>query len=325
MSKSVGNTAVGITAYGAYVPYWRLRRNAVAGSLGSGGGRGSRAVASYDEDTTSMAVEAARIALRGRSARPDQLFFSTTAPAYVDKTNATAIAAALRLDERVLAADFGGAVRSGVAALLAGLDAAGGHKQTLVALSDTRTGLPASADEVGGGDAAAAFVTGPASETAPILAELVGSATASAEFLDRWRTPGAPNSRVWEERFGEQAYVPLADEAFAAAIKEAEVTPEEIDHLIVVGTHARATRTFRARAGVRKEAIAPDLSESIGNPGVAQPGVVFADLLDRAGPQETGGPRRAGGRCDGDGVENDSSAARTPRRRQRGCADRCRQ
>jgi hydroxymethylglutaryl-CoA synthase len=37
--------------------------------LGSGGGRGSRSVAAYDEDTTSMAVEAGRAALTGLTQR----------------------------------------------------------------------------------------------------------------------------------------------------------------------------------------------------------------------------------------------------------------
>ena len=54
---------VGILSYGVYLPYWRLQRSAITAALGSGGGKGSRAVASYDEDTTSMGVEAARIAL----------------------------------------------------------------------------------------------------------------------------------------------------------------------------------------------------------------------------------------------------------------------
>ena len=58
----------GIISYGAYVPYWRLSRAAIGDTLGSGGGRGTRSVASYDEDTTSMGVEAARIALRNAPA-----------------------------------------------------------------------------------------------------------------------------------------------------------------------------------------------------------------------------------------------------------------
>ena len=60
----------GIVSYGAYVPYWRLRREAIGAALGSGGGRGTRSVASYDEDTTSMGVEAARSALAAARGRP---------------------------------------------------------------------------------------------------------------------------------------------------------------------------------------------------------------------------------------------------------------
>ena len=44
----------GIVRYGSYVPYFRLERSAL------GAGRGERAVTSYDEDSASMAVEAAR-------------------------------------------------------------------------------------------------------------------------------------------------------------------------------------------------------------------------------------------------------------------------
>jgi hydroxymethylglutaryl-CoA synthase len=43
----------GIVSYGVYLPYWRLQRSAIGGVLGGGGGRGSRSVASYDEDTAS--------------------------------------------------------------------------------------------------------------------------------------------------------------------------------------------------------------------------------------------------------------------------------
>jgi 3-hydroxy-3-methylglutaryl CoA synthase/uncharacterized OB-fold protein len=241
-------------------------------------------VASYDEDTTSMAVEAARIALRGHAGSIDQLYFSTSAPAYLDKTNATAVHAALAIGEAALAADFGGAVRSGVAAVLA---AAGSHTSTLIALSDTRTGMPGGGDEAAGGDAAAALIVGPGTRECPLVAELVAHASATGEFLDRWRLPGDTVSRTWEERFGETQYLPLADAAFAAAIKQADLTPEGIDHLVVTGMHARAVKSFSARAGVRAEALAPDLTAVIGNTGTAHVGVALADVLDRAGAGET--------------------------------------
>jgi hydroxymethylglutaryl-CoA synthase len=278
---------VGVTAYGAYVPYWRLSRATIGDALGGAGGKGARAVASYDEDTTSMGVEAARLALRGAALAPDALFFSTVVPAYTDKTNATAIQAALQLGEEVFVADVGGAVRSGLAALVAAAALAAGGRRALVVLSDTRAGLPGGAEESTGGDGAAALLLGPGSPSAPLLATLLATASAQSEFLDRWRAPGAPASRTWEERFGEQAYLPLAQDAFAAALKEADLTPDDVDHLIVVGTHARGARAFGARAGVRRGALADDLTSRIGNTGTAAPGVVLADVLDTAGPGET--------------------------------------
>ena len=88
----------GIAAYGAYVPYWRLDRKAIATALGALSGSGTRSVASYDEDTTSLGVEAARAAVRAAPhLPPGVLYFATAQPAYLDKTNATAIHAALDL------------------------------------------------------------------------------------------------------------------------------------------------------------------------------------------------------------------------------------
>src|SRR5882672_9746505 len=84
----------GIVAYGAYVPYHRLKRSEIAAVLGEGGGKGTRAVASYDEDATSMGVEAARVALRAPSAGkpvPERVIFATANPPYLDKTNAAVI------------------------------------------------------------------------------------------------------------------------------------------------------------------------------------------------------------------------------------------
>jgi len=275
----------GLIAYGAHVPYHRLARADVAAALGTAPGRGTRAVAGYDEDTTSMAVEAARTALArdGLRARIGQLFLATAAPAYLDKTNATAVHAALRLDEHVLAADMAGSVRSGLGALVT---AARSPIPTLAVLSDLRTGLPGGGEEVLGGDGAAAFVFGGHRNGAPVIAELLAHDTVSDELLDRWRLLGAPASRVWEERFAEEIYVSLADKALSAALDQAGLDRGAVDHLVVSGLHARACATVRRSAGTRPEAVVPDLTDAIGNAGTAQPGLLLADVLDRAAPGE---------------------------------------
>jgi 3-hydroxy-3-methylglutaryl CoA synthase len=275
----------GVVACAAYLPHHRLQLSEIGSVLGGAKSSGARSVAAYDEDTTSMAVEAARDVLRGipKASMPQRLYFATTHPAYVDKSNAAIIHAAIRLPRGALAVDFGGAPSSAVGTLLAAADS---PVATLAVLADVRTGLPGGADEKHGGDAAAAVLFGPGTADAPILAELITTASVTDEFLDRWRSPGAPNSKVWEERFGEHVYLPLAMESFSAALKQVDLRPDDVDHQIVCGLSSRANRQFAAASGVRRDAVSPDLTSAIGNPGTAQPGVLLADVLERGEPNQ---------------------------------------
>ena len=257
----------GLVSYAAYVPRFRLQHAELAAALGGGGGRGARAVASYDEDTTTMGVEAARRALRNGD-RPASLAFATTAPAYLDKTNATAIHAALDLGHEGFAVDMAGSARSAIGALRAA-GAAGG----LAVLSDLRTGRAGSADERDGGDGAAAFLFG----DGEAIAEVVAEASTTAEFLDRWRIPGEAASRSWEERFGLEMYLPLIRDAVA------RVGAEEPDHVIVSSPHPRAAATAARQYSGR----VPEESPPIGYAGAADLGIRLAAVLDRAAPGET--------------------------------------
>lgn len=264
----------GLLSYGVYVPFRRLPKAAIGAALGSGPARGNRAVASYDEDSTTMGVEAARLALRGY-APPAQLLFATASPAYLDKANAAVVHAALGLMPETFAADMVGSVRSGVAAIRAALQASA---PTLVVLADTRSGRPGSADERDGGDGAVALLFG----DGPVLLEPLAFGSATAEFLDRWRRPGDSHSQVWEERFGENVYQPLAQQAVTAALKDAALSETDITHLLVTGLHHRACRSVARAVGIPAEAT--DLLGSLGDTGTAQMGIALADCLDRAKP-----------------------------------------
>jgi hydroxymethylglutaryl-CoA synthase len=271
----------GILSYGAYLPRRRLDRSAIAAVAGTGGGRGTRTVASYDEDTTTMGVAAARRAL---AAAPDgpaplSLWFATSSPAYLDKTNATAIHAALRLDAEVGAFDVNGAVRSAVGAWRAAL---GSAAPALVVCSDMRTGLPGSLDESTGGDGASALLVGTAAD-GPLLAEEIGAASVTDEFLDRWRTPGDVRSKVWEPRFGESRYVALGAKAWDDALKSAGLVADQVDTVIVAGSHARAAASLAEKLGVGDK-LTDGLQATVGFTGAAHPGLLLANVLDAAAP-----------------------------------------
>src|SRR3954451_23673996 len=267
----------GLLGYGAYIPYWRLQRSAITAALGSGGGKGLRSVASFDEDTTSLGVEAGRnaLAMAGDAYRPNVVAFATTAPAYADKTNATVIHAALGLDRSAAAFDTVGATRSGVAAMEVAQAMNG-----LAVLSDIRTGLAGGADESNGGDAAVVWAFG----EGDTIAHWIGGASVSAEFVDRWREPGAPYSKQWEERFGEFAYVPLAEEAIGNALKSANLAIGDLDRVIITGLHTRAVGAVRKSVGAAAQQIADDLTAEIGNAVTAHWAPLVADAFDTAEP-----------------------------------------
>jgi hydroxymethylglutaryl-CoA synthase len=271
----------GIVSIGVYLPYNRLSRETIGAALGVPAGKGTRAVASFDEDATTLGVEAARNALASSEVSPSSVLFATSVPTYLDKTNATAIHAGLDLPTDVAAFDMLGSVHSGVGALHAGLSS---QAPALVVLSDIRMGNPGGADESGGGDGAVAILTGTGDR---VIAEFIGGATATDEFLERWRHPGDQASRVWEERFGEDAYIPLAEQAWGDALKNVGLTPTEIDHVILTGTHPRSIRAFARSTGANAEAFVDDLSAVTGNTGTAHPGLLLATVLEKAKPGET--------------------------------------
>ncbi|MHB8681066.1 MAG: OB-fold domain-containing protein [Acidimicrobiales bacterium] len=272
----------GIVSAAGYVPRGRLRRSAVPELLGTGGGKGTRAVASHDEDTTTLGLEAARLALGAvPAAAPDTLWFSTPTPAYVDKTNATAIHAALRLPADVGAYDFGGALRSGVGALSAALAGTG---STLLVLADQRDGLPGGTDETFGGDGAAALLVAEDGPGTPVIAEVIGVGSASDEFTDRWRAPGERRSKVWEERFGETRYLPLGRDAWTRALKAAGIEAGAVTRVVVASMHGRAAKALAATLGAGT--VADDLSATVGQTGAAHAGLLLAAALEQASPGE---------------------------------------
>ena len=266
----------GIVSWGAYLPYRRLDRSQITAFLGQGGGRGTRTVASYDEDATTMGVEASRLALKATDASPDSVVFATVATPYVDKTNATTVHAALRLPDSVPAFDLGASVRSAAGGLRFALAGAG---TTLLVTGDMRTGLAGSADEAAGGDAAAALVLG---EGAGVVAEYLGGASATQEFLDRWRAAGEIRSKVWDDKFSELTYVGLGRQAFKEGLASAGLAPADVDVVAVAAPTARIGKAMAGKLGV--ERVAPDLTDVVGATGAAQPGVLLAGMLEAAEP-----------------------------------------
>lgn len=256
---------VGLLSYASYLPKYRLSGSDI------GVRRGDRVVAAYDEDSTTMAVAAARRALP-KEAAPSAIYFATSTPAYADKTNATAIHAALGITEGVLAADLCGTARSTFLALTTASSTGG-----LVVAADVRVGRPGSADEKTGGDGAAALLFG----DGPAIADVLGTHSRTAEFLDRWRTPTSLTGQQWEERFGADRYAALI-RASAREILEATGVADP-DHVVVACPNTAVIK----RAATLVKGQKSVTTSVAGHLGAADPLVALSGALDTADAGDT--------------------------------------
>jgi len=286
----------GIVSYGVYLPYNRIERSSMVGFLegekAAKAARGSRSVASYDEDALTMGVEAARAALRaarfddGASlpvAMVDELILASSSLPYADRTNATVIHDALGLETTCDAFDLGPSMASGSAALRLGSRSS---DVALCVLSDLRSGLPGSQDELQGGDGAAAFLFAPFDNGLQPIARLVASASASEDIMDRWRSSDDTDlaSHVWEERFAEKAYASLVGPVMTELKERYEVDLTAVDHVAICGSSSRVTKALQRQLGLPKEYLVEDPSSILGNAGAAQVGLMLAGALDISSP-----------------------------------------
>ena len=113
---------VGITAYGAYVPRLRLRRDAVSAANAwfapNLRGKGQRSMTNWDEDSITMAVAAARDALGGqaRDAGLGQVILASNTLPFAERLNASIVAGAMDLTEEVACVDLTGSQSAALSA-----------------------------------------------------------------------------------------------------------------------------------------------------------------------------------------------------------------
>ncbi|SPX87458.1 OB-fold domain-containing protein [Mycobacteroides abscessus] len=257
--------STGLLAYASYLPRYRLSGEDV------GLRRGDRVVASYDEDSTTMAVAAAMNAMPHGTV-PAAIYFATSTPAYADKTNATAVHAALGLPATVFAADMCGTGRSAFAALSAAAQHGG-----LMLAADVRVGRPGSADEKLGGDGAVALLFG---EGDPV-AEYLASYSLTEEFLDRWRDPHASVGGQWEERFGSERYTPLIRAAAEGALGAAGIA--DADHVVLACPNTAVVK----RAATLVKGQKSVTTSPVGFSGSADAFIGLCGVLDTAQPGDT--------------------------------------
>jgi hydroxymethylglutaryl-CoA synthase len=276
-----------IRGYGAYVPYYRLPTTEIA-RVWKGGGSGpnaEKAVASVDEDTATMAIEASRYAMR--MAGVDSLgavFVGTESKPYAVKPTSTIVAQALG-QHHTLAADLEFACKAGTEAIqvIMGLVGSGMIETGLAVGMDTAQGRPGDDLEYTAASGGAAFVIGRKDRKA--VAVIDCSTSFVSDTGDFWRRAHERYPRHLSRFTGEPAYFHHTETAVRTLLDETGYKPSDFDYAVFHQPNPRFPVEVAARLGFTIDQIRVGLlNPVVGNMYAGSSPIGLAAVLDEAKP-----------------------------------------
>jgi hydroxymethylglutaryl-CoA synthase len=200
---------VGIAGYGAYVPMYRLKAAEVNRMWGTSGEPvEEKAVVGLDEDTVTISVECAKLAVRRSGVDPSKIgavYVGTESKPYAVKPSGTIVAEAIGATPSVLTADYEFACKAGTEAFQTciGLIGSGMQQYAMAIGADTAQGKPMDALEYTAACGGAAYLFGPLDDS---LAEVEASYSFTTDTPDFWRRSKEMYPRHGNRFTGEPAY-----------------------------------------------------------------------------------------------------------------------
>lgn len=267
-----------IVAAGAAAPSWRLAATEARGAWGASG-RGAAAVCAPDEDTLTLAWDAAVAMSPVGGFDPetvDGLWWGTTRPPFAEGPSFAYLASSLGLRPGVRGALLSGSTHAGIDALLTAADAvtAGTVARALVVASDALVPGTGTAFEARCGAGAAAAVLTSTGDGAT-LGRVV---TRSRPVVDRYRGDGEDATRdLYDPRlFREEVFVPDVVEAVSA------LEPADATRWSLPDPDGRLGGAVARRLGT--EARSAPVYDAVGDTGAAAPLLGVLPLLAESGP-----------------------------------------
>jgi 3-hydroxy-3-methylglutaryl CoA synthase len=278
---------IGIVSYGAYIPMWRMDREEIARAAGTLSAKGERAVASWDEDSLSMAVEAGLDCLTGIDPNEvDALYFATVSSPLKEKQASSIIATALDLKENVHTCDVTDSTRAATSAIQAAFDSikAGSAKKVLVVASDSRPVMMGSEFEQIGGDGAAALLIG----KGEAAADIEGFYTVSDAIPGPWRRETDTFPRMFAAKL-DRKYGLLKDvpEAVSGLLKECELEVKDVAKFALYAPDPRGYFDLARELGIEAMTqVENPLFEAVGITGTPHCLLLLVAALEKAEPDQ---------------------------------------
>jgi len=283
---------VGIVGYGAYIPCYRLPAAEVA-RVWQDGGAGvpikEKAVPGLDEDTATMAIEAARNALARARVDPSEIravWVGSESHPYAVKPTSTIVAQAIGAVPHVLAADWEFACKAGTETVQAamGLVGSGMADYVLSIGADTAQGRPGDELEYTAGAGAAAYLIGPAEGSVVLIEASTSYVTDTPDFF---RRPGQPYPQHTERFTGEPAYFHHTESAARHLLEELGAEPDDFAHAVFHQPNVKFPQRAARRLGFAADQVELGLlADRIGNAYAGSSLLGLTAVLDVAQPGE---------------------------------------
>ncbi len=282
---------VGIVGYGAYIPMYRIKAkeiariwNVVQVPIEE------KSVIGLDEDSITMAVEAAKNALKRANIDPRDIGsvrLGTESKPYAVKPSATIVAEVLGITPNTLAADLEFACKAGTEGLQSSiaLVASGMVRYALAIGVDTAQGRPKDALEYTAGCGAAAYIL--STKSHETLAYIEGSYSYVTDTPDFWRREGRFYPMHTGRFTGEPAYFKHIINAAKGLMEELGLKATDFNYAVFHQPNVKFPLTAARRLGFNMDQVKPGLlCDRIGNTYAAAMLIGLANILDMAKPGE---------------------------------------
>lgn len=287
---------VGIVSYGVYIPKWRIKVEEIAGLWGrdAKGIKSSllideKSVASLDEDTVTISVEAARNALAMDSEIDPKalgaLYVGSESHPYVVKPTAAIVAEAIGATPSLTAADTEFACKAATAAIQScmGLVKAGYVEYGMSIGTDTAQAQPADALEYTASAGGAAFIIGEKRS----LADIEGTYSYTRDVPDFWRRDGSDYPQHGGRFTGLPGYFAHVVPCTRGLMEKLDTKPDDYDYVVFHEPNGKFPLRAAKMLGFPKEKVMPGLLVTkIGNAYSASSLLALAAILDQAKPGE---------------------------------------
>ena len=277
---------IGIKSWGAYLPKYLLGRELIAKAWDFPVVPGTKAIASADEDTITMGVEAGLDCITGIDPKTiDGLFFASTTPVYTEKDSASMIATVLDMRSDIITADFADSTKAGTTAVTRAVDAIKANpdiKSVLVIAADTRTPEPSTMWEYGYADGAAAFLI---AEGDTLALSIEDYCSVSANVTGPWkRTDKDKFIRTFEPKMDNKFYIQSMTGVMGELLKRNNLQPTDIGGAAYYYNNPRVHGSIAKMMKFPQGVAQNGLFFQIGDLGCAMPFMLLISALKRPKP-----------------------------------------